>query len=135
MLSLEYVAGYFDGEGCISLYKHHKNQELSGYLRYGLYCRVASVNPKILELFKKYFGGSISKRVARHENHRDTYCWSISAKKADHFLTTLYDFFKLKKAEAKLALEYRKKSYYEIWVDHEYYVKEMSRLKRLKYSL
>jgi len=49
-MSIEYLAGYFDGEGCI-----HVNKQLP----FDLSLVIASADKEVLEKFHRCFGGSL----------------------------------------------------------------------------
>lgn len=102
-LSLNYFAGYFDGEGCISIYNSGKKATHTN-----VYCRVSSVNPLIPNSFKREFKGNITKYKGRGDNHRDGFCWSVSAKKAEFFLLKIKPYLITKREEAQVALNFRK---------------------------
>lgn len=58
-----YLSGFFDGEGCVVIGNNGSIQ-----------LRVINTNLKILELFKKTFGGSIGKR--KQIVNKPQYVWS-----------------------------------------------------------
>lgn len=96
--NLSYLAGFFDGEGCISLAKSGR--------RYALIVQVTQCNRWILELFRMHFGGGIHQC---ERNGNPFYIWSITASKAMAFLETIEPYLILKKAEANLATTYQKR--------------------------
>lgn len=100
MRSLEYVAGYFDGEGYIGV---HKATNKNGSISYGTVVTVTnSYLPMITEL-QQQFGGRVWTRVAT-EKHRTTFVWEITGKYARAFLATLLPHLNEKKPQAELAL-------------------------------
>ena len=132
-MNINYLAGYFDGEGCISM---------SRYQNYNLCCRVASVNPAIPLLFRDAFEGWICYYKGRKEGHRDQVVWSISGKKVTSFLKRILPYLIIKKEEALIGVEYRekhlegghrKKLTLKVLADRERYAQRLSALKRIKY--
>ena len=69
MISLEYLAGFFDGEGCVT--SHH----LGGNSR-SVICIVGNTVKEAVELFQVTFGGSIRKReYKKHPNWKPLWVW------------------------------------------------------------
>lgn len=102
--SLAYLAGFFDGEGCISIIKG-KNR--LGNTQYGLRVIVSNTNNYVLQLYKFSFSGRIQKRKHDKPKWRDCYAWGLSSTQAYDFLKCLYTYLVIKKAEADLAFEFQ----------------------------
>lgn len=85
-----YLAGYFDGEGCIHINKSN----------YALWATVSGVKRDVLDMFQARFGGVV-------KNYRTYYHWTVACKKAEAFLEVIHPYLILKKKEALLGLEYR----------------------------
>ena len=99
---IAYMAGFFDGEGCISICcSSSRWRELS------LKCQVGQCNRWILELFKFRFGGSIRLQKKESVQHHDYWMWHISSGKAADFLKVIEPCLYLKRAEAKIAIEFQ----------------------------
>jgi hypothetical protein len=65
-VSLEYLAGFFDGEGSVGIYADGKH--LNGEPKYKLQVTVSQSGherPLILELFHDRFGGSITRQLCK----------------------------------------------------------------------
>ena len=84
--NLSYLAGFFDGEGCIRINKTHGH--------YALIIQVSQCNRWVLELFKMHFGGSIHHR---EQSRYPSSMWSISSWKASAFLEIIEPYLMLKK--------------------------------------
>jgi hypothetical protein len=93
---LVYLAGFFDGEGSIGITKSLVLQ-----------ITVSNTRRVALDIYKQYFGGSITE-TKRSGNHNDIFVWKIDAKKAELFILTIKPFLKQKSVQAQLALEFRK---------------------------
>lgn len=65
-----YLSGHFDGEGCISM-----SLKYSGNLRQRLTVAVAIANKPNLELYLKYFKGSI--RDKKHFTNKPLFIWTL----------------------------------------------------------
>ena len=107
---LSYMAGFFEGEGCVSAVKY-----ASYPLKIGrkptlvLMCRVGNTEKDALELFERRFGGKI--RVwHRNPKWKDIWIWNIYAKKALNFLETIEPYLKTKRKQelARLGIEFQK---------------------------
>jgi hypothetical protein len=101
---LGYLAGFFDGEGCISI---TKGKNHLGNTQYSLRVIVSNTNDYVLKLFKFSFGGRIQKRKLSRPNWRDCYAWELSSTKAYDFLKCIHPYLVIKKAEAELAFEFQ----------------------------
>jgi len=100
---LSYLAGMFDGEGCISISHGAKSWNLS--------CYVTMAGEYIPRLFQFHFGGSIHHRKhnpAKMQWH-DYYKWHIAANKAATFLEELLPYLRLKRPQAELAIKFQRR--------------------------
>ena len=98
-----YVAGFFDGEGYISIEKKQLN------LRVG----IANTNKDIMEWIHINFGGQMQKVNAEKYKHKPCYLWRASSKQAENFLKYIYPFLKVKKLRAEIAFKLRETFNYE----------------------
>ncbi len=99
---LEYIAGFFDADGCVTLTKDHKSKHRSP--------QVSFVNNEraILETIREYFGyGTICKKPARKENHNSSYDLQYTHRRAMQVLEAIYPFMlhSRKRHRTKLILE------------------------------
>lgn len=101
--TLAYLAGFFDGEGCINISKYRRNDR-NNHKEYS-FLRIQASNLDItpLNLFKNTFGcGSF------HQDKRSG-CWawaSTSTVKNKEVLRMLLPFLLVKREAAKEALEW-----------------------------
>lgn len=114
-LELAYLAGLFDGEGCIQI-SHNKPQSGKRTEQHTLNCRVAMTNKEAVERFL-ILGGNVHIKKASLQNPKwkDQWCWTISSNKALAFLKEIMPFLILRKEEAKCGIafqEFRKSSPY-----------------------
>lgn len=91
-LLLSYLAGVFDGEGCIEVRKNPK--EGTWLVR----CRVGTAGDTLPKLFHTTFGGSLG-QLQRNQTH-----WDISHRKALVFLESILPYLKLKAPQAEVAI-------------------------------
>ena len=100
-VDLAYMAGFFDGEGSVSLYIKGK--------RYELQVCLSNTNEWVVRLFQFNFGGGVylDKRNEKNPNHRDAWRWQLRAKKAVKFLNVLHPYLILKKPQSALATSFQ----------------------------
>ncbi len=77
---LAYAAGFFDGEGSISLVRQNNNRSHS------LQVAVASNDYEVLQWFQKRFGGTIVTKQPRKPTHSVSYDWRLTDRRALAFL-------------------------------------------------
>lgn len=137
-IDLAYAAGIVDGEGCVSLTRCNRSDVASGYVNV-LKVAVAMTTPSIPTWLHTTFGGSLTKKKASYNNHRDVYTWMVQSNQAQIFLEQLTPHLKLKAHQAKLGVQFQQlkstggykrqhpkpKGAYEI---EEEFVQEMHRL-------
>lgn len=95
-MNLEYLAGYFDGEGCVSFVKALKQYP-------SLRISIASADKEILELFSAQFGGAVHKEKSQGRK-RQMYRWTKTGEDAQNILRQLAPFLIGKRPQAELAL-------------------------------
>ncbi len=103
---LAYMAGLFDGEGCIHIARIHTQKRS---LTFQLNCKVSMNNSSVLETYREYFGGSVrnEKQDEKHNKSGSLHSWAIFGSKAVVFLTALMPYLRIKKGQAKLAIEFQ----------------------------
>jgi hypothetical protein len=102
-----YAAGLIDGEGCIDIGVNHPKK--GSRSRDQLYVRVGihMTNPLPLEEFKNIWGGSIHIRKPFINHWKQSYDWKVTCGSAMEFLADIEPFLIVKKAEARVALEFK----------------------------
>jgi len=91
-----YLAGYIDGEGCLSF----RDGRLA--------VSVDSIYPYTLRVFKSLYGGHIQKRSDRRRpNNRTSYKWRVYSERAVVLLEDVLPFLREKKPQALLCLALR----------------------------
>jgi len=94
-----YLAGFFDGEGSISV---NVNRRL---VRWSLRLSCQQVNPAPLRLLVEAFGGSI-RLTSRRGNQRPIYGWAAGGRMAAEAIRMLRPYLTVKADEADVALEF-----------------------------
>lgn len=92
--TMEYYAGFFDGEGCITIERKNLRIVVGGTYR------------PILEDMKADIGGNIHVLIHDHPRYKDAWTWHCYNDTAEKFLESCLPYFSVKKAEALKALEF-----------------------------
>lgn len=96
---LAYLAGFFDGEGCISIAVYKEN-----YL--GIRIEIGQNTRQELDLFSKYFGGKVTAKPDKRYKTK-SYRWAPGKiEQIKKVLTDLLPYLRQKKRRAELALEF-----------------------------
>ena len=91
----EYVAGLFDGEGCVTIHQSNRIFKLR--------CTIAMTCLSILEKLKTKYGGSIHQCKG---TNKPVYHWQIYTESAKQFLVDIAPHVQVKQAEVELALNF-----------------------------
>ena len=95
-INLSYLAGFFDGEGCISILKYTKKTQKNP--AYFLQAQIGQKYGSTLDWVKETFGGNVYKK-------RDQ-TWIVTNFKAYEFIKLLEPYLKYKKPQAQLAIKF-----------------------------
>ncbi|MBA7713385.1 hypothetical protein ES703_122387 [subsurface metagenome] len=99
---IAYIAGFFDGEGCVRIAP--KTSKATG--AYGLYVSASNFYPNPLYLCQRIFGGKI--RYNKSPGNRNgIHRWELYGKRAELFLRVVEPQLIIKKQEANLAISSR----------------------------
>jgi len=105
MISAEYAAGFFDGEGCISCYRNHNPSQSA----YHISVILTNGNKDVLQSINEKYGGRIYKQVSKNNNHRDAFHLSFTNHQSMlDFLISIFPFLIVKKKAVGLAIMYLK---------------------------
>ena len=104
MMSAEYLAGFFDGEGSVGVYASGRNR--SYCLRAQItQVRTLETERLLLEMANR-FGGSVS--TFNKRLRRDALGWQASGDNAAAFLEFILPHLLLKREQAKVAIDYQR---------------------------
>src|SRR5262245_35104342 len=94
-LSMQYIAGLFDGEGCIGFSR----------VRTTIFIRtlVVNTNRDILERLRDIFGGDIAPLAYRKDGWKPSYQWRLSWSRAIRFLDAISPWLVIKAPQVELA--------------------------------
>lgn len=95
MISDQYAAGFFDGEGCINV----------SSLRGKPFVRILVVNTNIdiLEKLQQTWGGDIQKNYKPKSHWKQAYTWRLQHSACLEFLQDIYPYLVVKKNQAEAA--------------------------------
>jgi len=107
-LVLAWAAGFFDGEGSVVVELSKSPKSLSGY-RTSLHANVTQTSIPCLEIFVKYFGGSIKTYQFTSPNSTRwsvQYTWVVRNENAINFLKAIRPFSVVKALQIDEAVKY-----------------------------
>jgi len=97
---LAYLAGFFDGEGCITI---SRIRDKSG----SLILMISNTNETIIKLIAKWFKGDIM-YIKQKDNRKEAWTFKAYSQDAEIFLKAIYPYLLIKKEQAHIGLEYQK---------------------------
>ncbi len=106
---LAWCAGFFDGEGFITIQRRNSKVGSKTYESYYLRIGINHVNPAPLYEIQKILGGNI--RVQNPDkiigNRKQRHSWSLSCNAAKEALVQMMPYFRNKNEVAQLGLEFQ----------------------------
>lgn len=99
-----YLAGLFDGEGCI--YMQERLQPGQTRFSYTIGIQLSMTDPSAVRLFHQAFGGRFYNMAGRKAWHRPLWSWWLGMRGASDFLHSMLPYLQVKKPQAQLALEF-----------------------------
>ena len=106
-LSIEYLAGLFDGEGCVFVQRMDRVGRGVRIPQHMVWARLNMCHRPLIEMLAEQLDASIivHKKDLKNPRHRRAYEVSLYGNKAADFLRSVYEFLVIKKEEARLAIE------------------------------
>ena len=102
-----YIAGFFDGEGNISILK--RNQYLGGNGSYGIILGFTNRDLPVLQWILQYYYGSLFEKKRYSIKHSKSFELRITQKKIlKRLLLDIYPFVRIKRKQVELALAFLK---------------------------
>ena len=103
MIPIKWLAGFFDGEGCISMTIVGKHR------RVAVRIQLTNTNAALLRRIKKEYGGIFVQKTFKHKPHWKPYCALLwTSRKAEVFLEQIFEHLILKRKQAVLARQFFK---------------------------
>jgi len=103
LLSDEYVAGLFDGEGCVYCQRQWIKGKYEKYPRVHIQVSVTNQNLEVLRLLEEWFGGGTTRKAKKS----DCFHWRVTGK-SDllKFLKTVRPYLVIKRFEVEQAIKF-----------------------------
>jgi len=98
---LAYIAGLFDGEGCVHIGGRRQNSS------YNLEVSLSNTNRDVLFWIQSIFGGYIKEQKKAKEYHTQCYNWRIVSNQAVLFLESIYPYMRIKLNQADGAIAFQ----------------------------
>lgn len=103
MTDIAYLAGFFDGEGCIYILKAKKAWGFA----YDLEISFTNSDPEPLLLAQAAFGGTISVSKDTREGRKNVSRLRLRSRKASNALREMLPYLRTKKARAVMAIDFQ----------------------------
>jgi len=132
---IAYLAGFFDGEGCVFIRLDKKKLSCRGNSFIGI--TLSNTDREVLEYFKNVFGGGSRNVVQRYiPSGSIIHQWTITGDRAYLILRAMYPYLRVKKNEAKVAMDYHEKRLKvnpeKMWVLAIEHKKELIKIREMK---
>jgi hypothetical protein len=105
-----YLAGFIDGEGCISIVKQTKKESRNPYYRLSLI--VSQTNYEFLQHWQQLVGiGKMNEKMYQtmaSEHCARAWDWRVSTGDAAELLESLLPYLRIKKTEAEIAIKFQR---------------------------
>lgn len=112
-MELAYIAGLFDGEGCVRVDEFHIAASATRpkpYRRQQLKVFLGMTHFPTIRALYDQFGGTFARDASAHDknpNHARRYMWGQSSGHAAKFLRQILPFLICKKEQAELAIQFQ----------------------------
>lgn len=103
-MSPAYMAGLFDGEGCVLITRDHRASHPKSGPCYTLRCDIANTDRRPLDWLHQKFGGDIRRQTQGKK--KPVYYWRSGAQIARRFLEWVRPWLIIKALQVDLALEF-----------------------------
>lgn len=104
-ISIKYLAGLFDGEGCVTIYKRPSIGKQSP--NFSLRISVTQTVRIVPEMFRHRFGGSLLVERRAHKNWKDCYDWVATSNIAARALASMLPYLIVKRKQAVVGLRFQ----------------------------
>lgn len=104
---LAWLAGFVDGEGCITVLKMVINGHVEWNPSFQLRLEISTTHYDTMKFIHARFGGWLSKKKKK-EGRKQVWKWFVSGTVAVSILESIYPYLKTKRLQAETAFEYKK---------------------------
>jgi len=102
---IAYLAGLFDGEGCIHIAKNKPRPKGKNPYHKLMIC-IANTNKEIINYLYNTFGGRVNNNIPR-KNEQPCQSWFFYSQYAKVFLKMIFPFLRIKRKQAKIAIVFQ----------------------------
>lgn len=110
-MELAYIAGLFDGEGCVRICRRDRYGEPGNKRKrcemYYLQVHIVNSDPRLVYPLKERFGGSVHMSEHKNPRQRPTFSWIVSTQLAAEFLKAVRPWLISKADQADIALAFQ----------------------------
>lgn len=96
-----YIAGFFDGEGCVSCAWNHREDKIKGF-----HLTIANTNKTQLEWLQSLFGGAITTKEHKDNKNKTSYWLQICGDNALNLICAILPHSKIKSRQLALAFSF-----------------------------
>ncbi|MFH0957947.1 MAG: LAGLIDADG family homing endonuclease [Pseudomonadota bacterium] len=107
-IDLAYFAGFFDGEGSVTIHENGSPSPRGKVPNHTLQVSIGNTDPRVLEILHQQFGGSLTIRYVVKKNHRNVAQWTIRAAKTLPFLEAIFPYLRMKLDVVAVAIDFQK---------------------------
>ena len=105
---LAYIAGFFDGEGSITIHENWRPSPRGKSPNHTLQVAIGNTDDRVLIWLHSVFGGSlIIRKPNLNPNHRRVTQWIIRSGGASDFLRSILPFLRMKEKQAKIGISFQ----------------------------
>ena len=94
-----YMAGFFDGEGCVTISRPRSRSN------YQLEVNIGNTNREVLEWVQRNYGGRLH-RMRKHIYYKPISVWQVSGEEAIDFLQLILPFLKVKRTASSASSQF-----------------------------
>jgi hypothetical protein len=105
---LAYIAGFFDGEGSITIHHNCKPSPRGKSPNHTLQVSIGNTNPEVLYYLRNLFGGLLSIRHTTKPNHRNVAQWTIRTSQSLPFLEAIRPYVRMKREVIDIAIGFQR---------------------------
>lgn len=109
-----YMAGLFDGEGCVGIYLRNirdLRRPGTSSKQYMMYVQLVTTYEPVSKWIVETFSGGTSRggdKVTSNPKHATSWRWKTNSRHARWFLELIVPYLKIKKEQALVAIEFQK---------------------------
>jgi hypothetical protein len=107
-IELSYIAGFFDGEGSITIHINGRRYSPRGLSpNHTLQVSIGNTDALIPSWIQSIYGGSLTHRFSDNKRCKRVTQWTLRCIGALAFLEDIYPYLKMKRPQAEIAMNYQ----------------------------